>query len=245
MANGLPHLDPGSNWSPLTRNVIVTLFAIYVVQLLSGGAMVDLFAWQPFGAGFKAWQVATAFLLGGPNPITAVLLWLGLFFFLAPVDNMLGRRALFQALGVSWVVAVVVSAALLATGAIGMAGPYLGLGPFLTALVALFGFLLPNAQILLFFVIPVRAIWLAWISGLLSFLFLLYARDLGSSLVFFAWGGAAAWFGLRNGAMRRMQLKWKKHQIERKLARFEVIEGGRTSSGRTKQRSSDPNDWVH
>ncbi len=242
MANGLPGLDLGSNWTPLTRNVIVTLFAIYVAQLLSGGVIEGLFAWQPFGAGFKPWQVATSFLLGGPTPLAAVLDWLVLFFLLAPVDGLLGRRALVQALGVSWVVTVVASAVLLATGLVGPS-VFLGLGPFLTALVALFGFMVPNAQFLLFFVVPVRAIWLAWGSGLLAFLYLLYSRDLGSSLLFFAWGGASAWLAIRNGALRRTQLKWKKRQIERKLSRFEVIEGGRNE--RRPKRSSDPNDWVH
>lgn len=242
MANGLPGLDLGSNWTPLTRNVIVTLFAIYVLQLLSGGVVESLFAWQPFGAGFQAWQVATSFVLGGPTPFSAVLDWLILFFLLAPVDGLLGRRGLVQALGVTWVTTVVISAGLLAAGLISPS-VFLGIGPLLTGLVALFGFMLPHAQFLLFFVIPVKAIWFAWGSGLLAFLNLLYARDLGASLLFFAWAGAAAWLAIRNGALRRTQLKWKKRQIERKLSRFEVIEGGRQES--RKKRSSDPNDWVH
>lgn len=242
MANGLPGLDLGSNWTPLTRNVIVALFAIYVVQLLTSPMLVDLFAWQPFGQGFQAWQVATAFLLGGPTPISAILSWMVLFFLLAPMDAILGRRGLVQALGVTWAGSVVVSAALLAAGILNPS-IFLGIGPLLTALVALFGFTQPQARILLFFIIPVRAIWFAWGSGLLTFLSLLYAQDLGASLYFFAWASAAAWLSIRNGALRRTHLRWKKRSIERKLSRFEVIEGGRT--GPRKKRSSDPNDWVH
>lgn len=242
MAQGLPGLDLGSNWTPLTRNVIVALFAIYVAQLLSNGVLVQLFAWQPFGQGFQPWQVATAFLLGGPTPFSAVLDWLVLFFLLAPVDGLLGRRGLVQALGTAWVVSVVVSAALLAGGLVSPV-VFLGIGPLLTALVALFGFSVPHAQFLLFFIIPVRAIWFAWGSGLLSFLNLLYARDLGSSLLFFAWAAASVWLAVRNGALRRYQLRWKKRSIERKLSRFEVIEGGRTES--RPKRGRDPGDWVH
>ncbi|MDP2312558.1 MAG: hypothetical protein Q8P41_06600 [Pseudomonadota bacterium] len=244
MANGLPGLDLGSNWTPLTRNVIVTLFAIYVVQLLSQGAITDLFAWQPFGAGFQPWQVVTAFLLGSPDPLWAVLDWLALFFFLAPVENLIGRRGLVQALGVAWAVAVAVSATLIALGVVGMAGPYMGIGPFLAALLGLFGFLMPQAQIRIYFVLPIKAIWIAWATGLLSFLYLLASRDLGSALTFFAWGGASVWLAIRNGAARRFQLRWKKRQVERKLSRFEVIEGGRTPEKRPK-RGSDPGDWVH
>ncbi len=246
MANGLPGLDLGSNWTPLTRNVIVTLFAIYVVQLLSGGVIQDWFAWQPFGAGFRPWQVATAFLLGGPSPLSAVLDWLVLFFVLAPIDHLLGRRAMLQGLGAAWVVTVVVSSVLLALGAITITAPFMGLGPALAALITVFGFLMPNAQFLLFFVVPVRAVWLAWGTGLLSFLYLLYSRDLGSSLLFFAWGGASLWMALRGGGMRRLSLRWKKRQVERKLAHFEVIEGGRTTgTERPSKRGRDPGDWVH
>ncbi|MDP2308853.1 MAG: hypothetical protein Q8P18_22720 [Pseudomonadota bacterium] len=241
MANGLPGLDFGSNWTPLTRNVIVTLFAIYVVQLLSGGVIQDLFAWQAFGAGFKPWQIVTAFLLG-PTPLSAVLSWLVLFFVLAPVDNLLGRRGLLQALGVSWVCGVVASSLLLAAGFV--SAPFMGLGPVVAVLITLFGFLMPNAQFLLMFIVPVRAIWLAWGTGLMSFLYMLYSRDLSSSLQFFAWTGAAVWMAVRNGGMRRVSLRWKRRQVERKLSRFQVIEGGRTAEKRPKG-GGGPGDWVH
>jgi hypothetical protein len=241
--NGIPGLNLGANWTPLTRNVIVALFVIYVAQLLSGGVLDSLFAWQAFGDGFRPWQVVTAFLLGGPTPLVAVLDWLFLYFMLAPVDGLLGRRGLVQALGFAWVVGVLVTAALLATGLVGVSAPFLGLGPLLAALVALFGFSMPNAQFLLFFVIPVRAVWLAWGTGLLSFLYLLYAREVSSSLTFFAWGGTWAWMTLQSGVLRRASLRWKKARIERKLARFEVIEGGRTD--RRPKRGRDPGDWVN
>ncbi|MES2639334.1 MAG: hypothetical protein V4850_07610 [Myxococcota bacterium] len=241
MANGLPGLDLGSNWTPLTRNVIVTLFAIYVIQLLSGGVVETLFAWQPFGGGFRPWQVVTSFLLG-PSPFSAVLSWLVLFFVLAPVDNLLGRRGMLQALGVSWAVGVVVSSLLLAAGFVN--APFLGLGPVVAVFITLFGFMMPNAQFLLMFIIPVRAIWLAWGTGLMSFLFLLYSRDLSSSLQFFAWTGAAIFMAVRGGGMRRASLRWKKRQVERKLARFEVIEGGRTAEKRPKG-GGGPGDWIH
>ena len=251
MSNGLPGIELGSNWTPLTRNVIVTLFAIYVVQLLAGGEggpVQQLFAWYDFGAGFHPWQVATAFLLSGPSPLSAVFEWLAIFFFLAPVAGMLGNRRLAQALGVSWLVSVVVAATLVATGVVTAAYPFMGVGPLVAALVGLFGFLMPNAVIRIYFVLPIKAVWIAWGTGLIAFLFFLYARDLGTSLTFFAWGGAAAWLAVQNGALRRLSLRWKKRQIERRLSRFEVIEGGRTERRPPApggKRESSRDDWVH
>jgi hypothetical protein len=238
--NGIPGLNLGANWTPLTRNVLLTLFGVYVAQQLSGGRADALFAWQPFGDGFQPWQIVTSFVLGG-DPVYTVLDWLVLYFVLAPVDGMLGRRGLVQSVAVTWATGVVITSVLLALGLVG--GVHAGIGPLLAALVAIFGFMMPNAQFLLFFIIPVRAIWLAWGTGLMSFLFLLWGKDIGSSLTFFGWVGATAWMAVRGGALRRFQLRWKKSRIERKLARFEVIEGGRTGP-RTK-RTRDPNDWVN
>jgi membrane associated rhomboid family serine protease len=241
MANGLPTVDFGSNWTRLTRNVIVTLFVIYVVQLVTRGGVDALFAWQPFGQGFQPWQVATSFLLNG-TPISALFSWLALYFFLAPVDSALGRRGLVQSMGITWALSVVIAAALAAAGIINQ-GVFLGPAPILTALVALFGFTHPGAQILLFFIIPVRAVWLAWGSGLLAFLFFLYFLDIYSTLSFAAWGVSAGWLAVRNGALRHWQLRMKRRQIERKLSKFEVIEGGRTE--RRPRRGQEPSDWIH
>ncbi len=81
----------------------------------------------------------------------------------------------------------------------------------------------------------------------MSFLYLLYSRDVGSALGFFSWGGAYLWTGVRNGALRRAQLQWKRSRIERQLRRFEVIEGGRGDADTKGRRSArkEPNDWVN
>ena len=102
MSNGLPMPDLGANWTPLARNVIVGLFVIYVAQLLSGGLAETWFGWQPFADGFRPWQVLTHVFLGS-SPWYTVLDWVVLFFVLAPLDGMLGRRALVQMLGATWV----------------------------------------------------------------------------------------------------------------------------------------------
>jgi hypothetical protein len=243
-SSGMPGLNLGDNWTPLVRAVVGTLFAIYVAQLLSDGRVTALLAWQGLDAGFAPWQPLTSFLLSGPDPLGAFFQWLGVFFLLGPLERMLDRRSLFGALATS--LAVSVPLALLGqwAGWLGVPGAVLGVEPLLVALVALFGFLMPNAQFLFMFVIPMRASWLAWGTGLLSFLYLLYARDVGSALSCFSWAGVYVWAGLRNGAFRRAQLQWKRARIDRELRKFEVIEGGRTDGGR-RGGPSGGKDWIH
>lgn len=241
-SSGLSGLNLGDNWTPLTRNVLVTLFAIYVVQLLVGDPMVAALAWQPLGEGFRPWQVFTAFLLGGPDPLSAVIDWLLLFFLIAPLDRLLGRASFLRAVGVSWLVAVVVTLGLVGTGLVSQTGPYLGASPLLAALVALMGFMMPGATFLLMFVIPIKAGIIAWGTGLLSFLYLLASRDVGASLAFFGWSGAWLFLNFRGGFFRRAMLRWKRDRIQKRLQKFEVIEGGK---GQAPKRKSGTDDWVH
>ena len=243
-------MNLGDNWTPLTRNLIVGLFVVYVVQLLAGTTVEAALAWQPFGAGFAPWQPLTAFLLAS-DPTSAIFGWLGIFFLVAPLERALGRGALARAVLVSWLGAVLVGVATglavkgSATLGLGDAA-FVGLTPLLAALVALFGWSHPGANILLFFIIPIRAELIAWGTGALSFLWFLvaltrpgYASPLGSSIALGAWLGALAWSRTGRGEIRRLQLAWKRRRIERDLRRFEVIDGGRSGSGPRRQRQDE------
>jgi hypothetical protein len=229
-------MNLGDNWTPLTRTLIVGLFVLYVLQLLAGEGATQTLAWQPFGAGFLPTQPLTSFLIAG-DPTSACLGWLGLFFLVAPVERALGRSAFARAALASWLGAVALG---LAVASLQMADvAVLGLAPLLAALASLFGWAHPGANILLFFVIPIRAELIAWGTGALSFLWLLVAltrpgmaSPLGSALAFGAWLGALAWSRLGSAEVRRLQLAWRQRRVQRELRRFEVIEGGRTSPPR-------------
>ena len=242
--NAMAGLNLGDNWTPRTRNVLLALFTLYVAQLLLPGVLETWLAWQPSGQGFLPWQPLTAFVLGGPTPFTACLEWLAVFFLLAPVERGLGTRDAWFGLGAAWASAVVLGLVLTAVGAVTVpAGGFLGLAPLLAALVGFFGWANPGARILLAFIIPVRADLVAWATGLLSFLYLLYARDLGSALAFGAWAGAWAWMRLGGtGALRRWGLHARRRKIERDLRKFEVIDGGRASGA---PRRTKPEEWVN
>ena len=211
--------------------VLIALVSVYVLQLLAeswlGLPVIRTLAWMPFGAGFEPWQPFTAFLLNG-SPTRAFFDWLFIFFILPAVEPIFTREQLKRFAVFSYLGCIVFGFSLLLMGAVHVRGAWLGIEPLLAGLLVLFGLSRPNATILLMFIIPIKAAWVAWGSGLLCMLNLLAERDLGSAMWMGGWLCGYAW--LRGGIMptiRKLLLRFKHQQTKRKLARFDVIEGGR------------------
>ncbi len=231
-----------NNWTPLVRNVLVTLFAIYLVQLLAAPRVDLWFGWQPYGSGlFYPWQPLTCVFLGTMDPLSTCLQWLGVFFLLPILEQVIPAARIGRGMLFSWALAVCAIFLLEFPGILTQTGEISGLTPLLAALTGLVGFLLPNATFLLFFVLPVKALWIAWGTGLLTFLYTVASRDAASAASFFAWAGAWIFVQFIGGNFRRWRLQIKKKQVERKLSRFEVIEGGKQPNVRTKQ----PDEWIN
>lgn len=222
--------DFGFTMTTLTKRVLLALVGLYVVQLVAEQwlhlPLTEWLGWHDLRSGFMPWQPVTAYLLNGPTPLGAFLQWLFLFFLLPPVELLVGRKALLRALLVVFVVATVLGLALNALGAVSAPTPFIGIDPLLTALLVIFGLTRPNARILLFFVLPIKASWVAWGSGLLALLSLLSSRDLRAAMWFGGWVGGYIWLhGGPGRLVRRWRLKAKHKRIEKRLKRFEVIEG--------------------
>lgn len=238
--------SPGLGFTRLSRRVLVALVALYVVQLLAQNwlhvSLQEWLAWWPFDSGqFLPWQLVTCFLLNG-DPMTAFFGWLWIFFILPSVEQMFNARSLAWATVTTAAVSVATGSMLLLGGAVTAPGPWYGLGPFLTALTVLFGLSRPNAQILLFFILPIRAGWLAWGTGLLALLYLLAYRTLDAAMWVGGWLGAYAWLQVQlPGGVRRPFMKAKQWWIQRRLQRFQVYEGGRDPVARRR----DDDDLVH
>ncbi len=239
----------GPKLTPLTKKIIIALVAIYVAQLIAenwmGFPVTSWLAWwgvQGEGWGmFRVWQPASAFLINGPSPFSAVIDWLILFFFLPPAEQTLGKRGVFSVCAFSWLAAVLLALPLIFLSIIQVPQPYLGLNCFLTALIVVFGLSRPRARILLFFVIPIRAAWVAWGTGFLAFLFFLYSRNLESAVALFGWGGAVAWMyaeGSPSALMRKLRMRRFVRRARPRPRRFDVIEGG-------KGQGDDDDPWVH
>ncbi|MSP54799.1 MAG: hypothetical protein EXR69_04210 [Myxococcales bacterium] len=212
------------NLTPLSRNLLIGSFIIYAIQLASRGLIDAALGWHGFGSGFFPWQPITSFFLTGPDPRSAFAGWLGIFFFVATVQRLLGLRKLGYAMLAIWAGTVVSTLALQPTGLLQFI-PYVGYEPLLLALVCLFGFYFGNAQILLMFVLPIQAIWFAWGSGLYALLWLIYQPSN------FTWMSVAAWLSafvfqfVDQGGIRRFRVQRQRAQVER---RFAVHEGGRS-----------------
>ena len=221
----------GFQFTQLSKTVLMALVGLYVVQLLAeswiGLPVIATFAWLPFGAGFEPWQPFTAFFLNG-SPTRAFFDWLFIFFILPAVEPLFTREQLKRFAGFTYLGCIVFGFALLLLGAVQVRGAWLGIEPILAGLLVLFGLSRPNATIYLMFIIPIKASWVAWGSGLLCLLNLLAERELGSAMWMGGWLCGYAW--LRGGIMptiRKTLLRYKHAQTKRKLAKFDVIEGGR------------------
>ncbi len=230
----------GTQWTPLVRNVILTLFAIYVVGLLAGVSRVmPLFGLMPVGGGLLPWQPLTFSFVGGA-PGSMLWQFVGVFFFLQPVVDAMSQRRMWLCTLFTWGFALVVKIVAELVGALDPA-PVIDFGWWVTALVTWFGFTHRGAEVRLMFVLPVKAEMLAWLGGLLALLYVLFSRDTASLHMLAAFVGAWIALQIEPGTWRRLKLRWKKRKIERELGKFEVIEGGRAE----RPRRGDPKDWVN
>lgn len=232
---GFSQTAPGFNGP--TRTVLLTLVALFVVQLIASGwlklPVIETLGWWPlFGGSFRVWQPLTSLLLHQPDPISALFDWLVIYFFLPAAAQGMGWAALRRGLAIILGGAVAMALLLQAVGAVVPGAPYVGLNPLIVALTVIFGLTRPNATILLFFVVPVRAAWIAWGSGLLAALFFLATRTLDATLWVTGW--VAAWLWLQDLSvrdLRRPYLRWKQARLHRRLSELQVIEGGRGRTG--------------
>jgi membrane associated rhomboid family serine protease len=242
----------GPRLTPFLRNILVVLVVLYVVQVILDSwvglpvtALVSL--WAPVGpmgetGMFHFWQPVTA-LLFNADPISAALDWLLLFFFLPPTLDYLGRRGTGKLLAASWIIGVLVGFALAWPGIVLGAGPCVGITALTTAMIVVFGLARPDAQILMFLVLPIRGLWIVYLELFLVSLLFLFTRSLEAAVALTTCLAAIVWMWC-DGSLRvlllKLRLKWlvsSRGHDRRKRGKFEVIDGGRAKP--------DKDDWVH
>lgn len=224
----------------LTRNVLIALFVLYVVELSAANVMglpvYALVAWQPFGAGFAPWQPITRYLVQGPGVIGVVIAGVVLYFFLPVVERLTNRRELIESLLFGMAGGTLLG---LLLDLIGLTnGNALGWQVLVEVLIVMFGMKLPNAVIRLFFILPIQAKLIVWATGVISGLMLLATLDLTFADAFGTWLGTLGWWYWRGPGGRRRKLIRDANRIERELNRFQVLDGG-------KQGPQDDDDFVH
>lgn len=229
VAGGLPTGRP-------PRDVLVLLAVVFVtftLRFFAATAIVPaLLSLTPavWRSGWL-WQLVTYPLVGFGGPDLWFLLeLLVLYWFATDVWRRLGRRRFWRTVAVSTVTAgaaavlVAVAAARLAPDAVSPSFVLMqGQRTLLAVLIAAFATLAGSATILLFFVLPVRAGWLLWLTVLFAFVGFLATRDLaGFAGLVVATG--ATWAQLAAGGpgrgVRRRWLELRQWWLRRRLDRM-------------------------
>ena len=156
-------------------SVLVYLFAIFAGY---GPISFLAFNWGAITSG-EIWRLVTFIFMPGYYT-TRDVLWLALFLYIYyMIGNVLEREwgtakfTLYYLSGVVLTVAVGIAAALITGGNVWIEGTgYVNLSMFFA-----FAMLYPDTQFLLFFIIPVKVKWLAWIDAAF------FALSVGSSLL--------------------------------------------------------------
>ncbi|MEL7059414.1 MAG: hypothetical protein AAGN46_05240 [Acidobacteriota bacterium] len=229
--------------------LIVVLFATFSLSAFaSGWAVVRLlqlssqvwtrgFVWQVLTYPFASDYSGGLFFL-----LTLVMVW----WFGGDVFRALGRRRFWTTFGLAALAGAL--AALLVQFLMSLGG---GAAPIqllqgsrmvIAFAIAAFATLFGHAQILLFFVLPIRARWFLWIEVLFAFMAFLSTQDFAGFIGLLAIIGVT--YVLLSGdgpgrMLQRLGLRFRKSRIEREMKRrrgrsnLRPIDGGRR----------DP--WVH
>lgn len=213
------------------RNLLIFLFALFVVELLVSYAGIDAspLVWQPLAAGFEWWQpVSRFFVHPQPDVFSVIISLVVLYFFLPAVSEVLDPDSIAQAVIAAAVVGTLLPFGLDAAGLLDGQGAG-GWENLVLAFPILFGIARPDRQIILF-VFPAPAKIFVWGVLALAVLSLLARQSLGTAEMMGVWLGTFGWWHLLGPGRRHRDLRRKGASIEREL-RLTVLEGGRSNDG--------------
>ena len=151
---------------PVTRNLVIANFVVFLVELAVGDAAIEPFALWPLGAQFMPWQLVTyAFLHAG---VTHILFnMLGLYSFGSDLERIWGsRRFLFY-----YMTCAIAAGAtqLVFAAATGSVYPTVGASGAVFGLLLGFALLFPHRTVLLLFPpIPMKAPIFAIVYGVIE-----------------------------------------------------------------------------
>jgi membrane associated rhomboid family serine protease len=200
---------------PVTRALLIANVAIYLLQMLTGDALLVHFALWPLGpsqfedvAGFQVWQVVTyGFLHGGFTHLAFNML--ALWMFGGAIENLFGARPF-----ALYYFVCVIGAALAQLAVVhfftGGYYPTLGASGGVFGLLLAYGMMYPHARILVYFAIPMPAWLFVSLYGVLE-LVLGVTRTQAGVAHFAHLGGLAFGFALLQ--YWRGRLPWKPRRI--------------------------------
>lgn len=230
---------------PWMRNLLIGLFVLYVVELATFNAGVDVYvlAWKPLAQGFAPWQPLTRFLVQGPSVFSFLMGMLLIYFLLPGIWQEVHRDTLRNALIAGAIGGTVLPFCL--DLLLADQGAVMGWSTLAYVfLPTVFGLALPTRTIYLMFAIPVNGRLILILTGVFAGLALVMGAGatLASAEPAGVFGGIVAWWNALGPGARRRELRRKASSIEKELRRFEVIEGGK-SGPQGDQNGRD--EWIH
>lgn len=156
----------GATLTPVGKIMLMIYASIYVLELICehwlGLPIYGLMALSPLSTGtFHIWQVGTHALVHDPGaPISFLINCLVFYFFSGTIESALGTRKFLTLYASAAIGGAIIG--LLFSNMTSFSTPYAGMMPSLLALIVTFGLLQPEAIILLFFVLPVKAKFISY-----------------------------------------------------------------------------------
>lgn len=220
-----------SNFTPLGKALILMYGIIYILELLCHHwfniPVIAFLPLYPMGSSdFHIWQVVThAFIHNPISPFDFLITCLVFYFFSAPVEYVLGTKRFLKFFYIAALGGALCGGVLSSVS--GLNVPFLGTLPSILALIVAYGFINPEATILLMFILPVKAKYLSYGTIVITFLTFLSkanphaAYHLGGILFGYLYlKGFGTLFSIAN-----IKMRYAKWQLKRKRARFKVIDG--------------------
>ena len=228
---------------PFTRNVLLGLLGLYVLELLLQSWLqipVQMLGWYP-NANFALYQPITCYLVQGQQPISVLFSLLMVYFFFPTVQKGFGKKGLIRLIQFTVAIGTFWGALMIVSGAVVQSTPFMGISSFITAALVVFGLNNPRATILLFFIVPIQAAWIAWGTGLLALLNFLFGRSLESAMICSGW--LSGFFFMKTKGrigIKSLYTQFKHKQTQKRIRNFRVLDGGKKKT--TKQKNPR-DDW--
>lgn len=207
---------------PFTKKILIGLLGLFVVELILENwialPLASFLAWDPTQTLIRPWQVLTHFLYQGSKPLSFLFDLLAIYFFLPTMQQNYGRKGIYRLASFVVFTAAIFGIITIMIGAVVKGSPpAMGISPFVTAMIVVFGLTNPKATILLI-IFPIQAAWIAWGTGLFAALGFLSTRTLPSALWLAGWLAGYAFIEMRpGGKLRRFFIRRKHKQTNRRL----------------------------
>ncbi len=243
-----PTLGFGAPLTKTGKTMLIGYAVIYVIELICehwlGLPVYRTFALGPLASGvFRPWQLLTHPLLHDPNaPIGFLINCLVFYFFAGTIEYALGTRRFITLYVISAIGAVAAGLPLSALPSFNTF--FSGMMPSLLTLVVVFGLINPEASILLFFILPIKAKYISYATVIITALtFLAKANAHGA----YHLGGILfgyIYFRPPGMLLNPNWWRWKFFEFSQKRRRsgFTVIDG-KGSGG--KSRKDDDKPTIH